>query len=440
MVTGQPLRGTPTTIMDRQAQLDSVLTKFLPSRPEPAPSPPTQPVDIGDSDLLERAFAAKNGAAFPRAVERLVGGVPVAKRSGPCALFDARVLDHPRRGAHRLSVPGERAIPGRSRIREDYRQRTIDFAISNTTEIFTAVGIQREPPGTATSRPPEDRGVEPFLGLSHADVLDLHFGDEPSELIDGLIPRGVLVTVAGLPETYKGWVCAKAAAIVAAGEGELFGADRRSRRGRWGTSWQDDSTRNEAERVQLFARVHETPCDLPVRWFLNEGVILPGDLGRLRRTIEHYGFVLVVLDSVYNFTPTLDLKDREVGQLFARIKAEICDATGCTVVLVDHMPWANETNRKQHARVRGRLQGRRRSGRDLRRRRRLEALRRSSWELDHRLQEDASRLGCRRARTPARRFDAPGGGGRGTRSARAGVARGARAIPLDDEGSRRHPR
>jgi len=185
-----------------------------------------------------------------------------------------------------------------------------------------------------------------FVGLSHAEVLELRFDDAPADLVDGLIPRGVLVVVAGLPETFKGWVCAKAAAIVAAGAGELFGREATTQ-GHVGYFWQDDSTRNEAERVQLFAEVHETPADLPVRWFLNEGVVLPDDLDRLRATIEEYGFVMVVLDSVYNFTPGLDLKDRDVGQLFARIKAEVCDPTGCTVVVVDHMPWATDTNRKR---------------------------------------------------------------------------------------------
>jgi hypothetical protein len=187
---------------------------------------------------------------------------------------------------------------------------------------------------------------EPFLGLSHAEVLELRFEGQPAELVEDILPCGVLAVVAGLPEAFKGWVCAKAATIVAAGEGELFGRGALAQ-GPVGYFWQDDSTRNEAERVQLFARAHETPADLPIRWFLNEGAILPDDLGRLRATIEHYRFVMVVLDSVYNFTPGLDLKDRDVGQLFARIKAEVCDPTGCTVVVVDHMPWATEQNRKR---------------------------------------------------------------------------------------------
>jgi RecA-family ATPase len=240
------------------------------------------------------------------------------------------------------------------------------------------------------SRPPAD---EPFVGLSHADVLELSFGDEPPELVEGLVPRGVLVVVAGLPETYKGWVCAKLSTIVASGEGELFGHPARTQ-GSVAYFWQDDSTRAEAERVQLFARVHETPRDLAVRWFLNEGAILPDDLGRLRATIEHFGFVLVVLDSVYNFTPGLDLKDRDVGQLFARLKAEVCDPTCCTVVVVDHMPWANETNRKRLRSYGDVFKGAAARG-HLHRRGRGEAVRGGARELDRGLQACAGLLGRR---------------------------------------------
>jgi hypothetical protein len=189
------------------------------------------------------------------------------------------------------------------------------------------------------------RAPEPFVGRSHAEVLALTY-ETPAELVEGIVPAGVLVTVAGLPEVGKGWLCTKLADVVARGEGEVLGR-RVLLGGPVGYFWQDDSERMEAERVQLYSRVHDTPVDLPLRWFLNEGAILPDDLGRLRSTIEHFGFVLVVLDSVYNFTPGLDLKDRDVGQLFARLKAEVCDPTGCTVVVVDHMPWATDATRRR---------------------------------------------------------------------------------------------
>lgn len=202
-------------------------------------------------------------------------------------------------------------------------------------------------PGTFDNDPPAlSADASVFVGRSHAEVLDLEFGDEPPDLIDGLVPRGVVVTTAGLPETYKGWLCTKKADVIARGEGEVLGC-KAVMQGPVGYFWQDDSTRNEAERVQLYAGVHTTPRDLPIRWFLNEGLQLPRDLDRLRDTITTHGFVYVVLDSYYNIALELDLKDREAGAVFALLKTEVCDPTGCTVDVVDHMPWATETNRKR---------------------------------------------------------------------------------------------
>ena len=210
----------------------------------------------------------------------------------------------------------------------------LDDAIAD----LTALGREDEPA--------RGSGGEPFTGLSHSEVLDLSFGDEPPDLIEGLIPRGVLVTVVGLPETFKGWLCQEITARIAEGTGDVL--DRAVvAQGPVGYFWQDDSTRNEAERVQTYARVHETPRELPLRWFLNEGLRLPRDLARLQATIRHHGFVLVVLDSFYNVAADLDLKEREAGAVFAALKAEVCDPTGCTVVVVDHMPWATDTNRKR---------------------------------------------------------------------------------------------
>src|SRR5919109_667615 len=68
---------------------------------------------------------------------------------------------------------------------------------------------------------------------------------------------------------------------------------------------------------------------------------------RLREEIEREEQVLVVLDSLYNFLPSYDLKDESVGEVYAQLKAEVCDPTGCTIATVDHMPWPTEGNRGQ---------------------------------------------------------------------------------------------
>ena len=62
--TGEHVRGTPTTIEERQAQLKTVLEHFLPKPERPKSHDATLvPVDLDDRELLDRMFDARNGAA-----------------------------------------------------------------------------------------------------------------------------------------------------------------------------------------------------------------------------------------------------------------------------------------------------------------------------------------------------------------------------------------
>src|SRR5207302_1905673 len=79
-------------------------------------------------------------------------------------------------------------------------------------------------------------------------------------------------TIAGVPETHKSFLAQAIAVAVARGEGEILGHPVVDR-GSVGYVWQDDSRREEAERVKLYERVHGDGSDLPLRWFLNEGVV-----------------------------------------------------------------------------------------------------------------------------------------------------------------------
>jgi hypothetical protein len=184
--------------------------------------------------------------------------------------------------------------------------------------------------------------IESFTGRSHADVLALEF-EEERHLVKDLIPAGAVGLIAGLPETHKSFLAQAIVLGVGRGGGEILGHPVAAQ-APGGYFWQDDSTREEAERIKLFEQVHASSPDLPVRWFLNEGLELPRDLERLRATIERHGFRLVVLDSFYNVA-LVDLKEREAGKVVAALKAQVCDPTGCTVLIVDHMPWATDNNR-----------------------------------------------------------------------------------------------
>jgi hypothetical protein len=202
------------------------------------------------------------------------------------------------------------------------------------------VPLQAEPASVEQAPP------EPFEGLSHADVLRLTFEAEP-HLVADLIEVGTPGAIAGVPETYKSWTAQAVAVRVAQGEGEVLGRAVASPGGPVGYFWQDDSRRNEAERAQAYSAAHELPGELRLRWHLNEGLELPRDLARLRATVERHGYVLVVLDSFYNFVTGIELKGEDAAVIVAALKREVCDPTECTVLIVDHAPWPNEGNAGQ---------------------------------------------------------------------------------------------
>lgn len=194
-----------------------------------------------------------------------------------------------------------------------------------------------------------DDGAAPFQGMTHGEVMDEILEPRPKFLVQDLLEPGVVATIAGVPETHKSWLAAQIAIGVAQGAGhqiEILGKPVTDQ-GPVGYWWQDDSTRNELERVQTIARVHQTPRDLPVHWYINEGLTLPDGLHRLRATITQHGLALAVLDSFYNLARGVELKDTDAGQILAALKADVADPTGCSILIVDHMAWATETNRNR---------------------------------------------------------------------------------------------
>jgi len=185
-----------------------------------------------------------------------------------------------------------------------------------------------------------------LVGLSHTELLKLEV-PPVTELVKGVVEAGTLGAIAALPERYKSWVAQELGFKVARGEGKLLGHAPILKGGPVGYWWQDDSLANEANRIQTYARRHGLTDELPIRWHLNEGLRLPDDIPRLVAEIERERQVLVELDSLYNFLPGLDLRDEEVASVLFRLKAEVCEVTGCTVCYVDHAPWPSEGNRSQ---------------------------------------------------------------------------------------------
>ena len=110
----------------------------------------------------------------------------------------------------------------------------------------------------------EKASAEPYAGLSHEEVLRLTFDGE-RHLIADLIEPSTVGVIAGVPETHKSHLAQEIAVSIALGPGrEVLGRPVEVQ-GPTGYFWQDDSRRNEAERVQAYSAARDLPADLPVR-------------------------------------------------------------------------------------------------------------------------------------------------------------------------------
>jgi hypothetical protein len=186
-----------------------------------------------------------------------------------------------------------------------------------------------------------------FPGLTYVEMLAAEV-DLSRELVADLIEVATVGTIASVPELGKSHLAFEIAHKVAAG-GKVLDHFEVRRTGPVGYWWQDDSRANELARAQAYAERHGYATSPPgVRFHLNEGLRLPEDLTAIRAEVEAEGQVLAVLDSFYNFTGGLgSLKDEDAALVFAAMKSDLCDPTGVAVLVVDHSPWPNESNRGQ---------------------------------------------------------------------------------------------
>ncbi len=117
---------------------------------------------------------------------------------------------------------------------------TLDLDLVERIELLASVA----PRGQAAEGNGDVDSAQPFVGLSHAEVLKLRFEGE-RHLVADLIEPGTVGVLAGVPETFKSRLAQAIAAAVALGEGTILGRTVETQ-GAVGVFWQDDSRRNEA--------------------------------------------------------------------------------------------------------------------------------------------------------------------------------------------------
>jgi primase-polymerase (primpol)-like protein len=136
VVTGQHIHGTPATIEERQVELETVLAEFLPA-PSPAEATaPVVPVDFDDRELLERAFAARNGGVFRELWEGRWHGRYSSQSEADLALCSMLAFWTGRDAGRIDTLFRSSGLMREKWNRDDYRERTIESAIEGCRETY----------------------------------------------------------------------------------------------------------------------------------------------------------------------------------------------------------------------------------------------------------------------------------------------------------------
>ena len=236
--TGEHVNGQPATVNDRQRELEDVLADVMsPKRDLVDALRTTETVSLDDRDLLDKAFAARNGVAFASLWQGDLGGRASASEAD-LALCNHLAFWAGGDPARIDSLFRQSGLMREKWERKDYRDWTIDKALDGRTEYYKPGVPTVAPPGVGTlGTPPEtpvnteDSGV-PTPGtpgtpgtLRKCDVAGMLTSEpEPVDwLIEGVVARGTLTLLAGREKEGKSLLAMACAARGASGGGELAG-------------------------------------------------------------------------------------------------------------------------------------------------------------------------------------------------------------------------
>lgn len=171
-MTGAHIPGTPATIQDRQAELTALHTEiFGKPQAQQKNTPPAAALDLSDQELIDKARNATNGSKFIALYDRGdVSGhnTPSDADFALCAILAFWTgKDYAR--IERLFNSSALGQRDKWQDREDYRRRTIETAISKTTETYDP-GKSKRKETRQTTEEKDPQTPEDFRGLRLTDM------------------------------------------------------------------------------------------------------------------------------------------------------------------------------------------------------------------------------------------------------------------------------
>jgi hypothetical protein len=343
-VTGRHLAGTPQTIEGRQEELQNVLRRVFGEESTNGHTKPvatTEPIDNGlsDSEVIQKALAASNGAKFSRLwngdteeygshseADLALCGMLAFWTGGDAQRIDALFRQS---GLYREKWD-----------REDYRSRTIGEALSGKTEFYHAPKTVRLADGT-------ERKIEELRPEEIGRLLSNVEPEEVSWLWPSWLALGKLALLDGDPGLGKSAMTLDLAARVSSGKGFPDGAGC-APAGVVLLSAEDGLA--DTVRPRLDAAGADTSKVLALATVPDENghdrlLSIPEDLALIEMGIRRVGARLVVVDPLMAFLSgeTNSHRDQDVRRALAPL-AGLGERTGAAVLVVRHLNKATANN------------------------------------------------------------------------------------------------
>jgi hypothetical protein len=342
-VTGRHLAGTPRNIEDRQEQLESVVGRKLGE-----PESPNRHKEFGlgftsslsNEEIIERAGTAANGERFKRLWAGNTSGYSSSSEADAalCSLLAFWTGPDPQRIDALFRQSG--LCREKWTRREDYRRRTIERALKDSTEFYQSPKVVRLADGT-------ERTVEE---LQPGEIGILLSGVEPEEvewLWPSRLARGKVALMDGDPGLGKSAATLDLAARVSAGQAFPDGAECEpsgvvllSAEDGLGDTIRPrlDAAGADVSRILALATV---PDENGHDRYLS----IPEDIPLIEKGIRRVGAGLVVVDPLMAFfsSETNSHRDQDVRRTLAPL-AGLAERTGACVLVVRHLNKAPGNN------------------------------------------------------------------------------------------------
>ncbi len=331
-ITGRHLRGTPTTIELRQAELDVVLARVFGNLEKKAPqvAPRAHVLDVDDETLIALARGAKNGDKFSRLWSGDTDGYGSESEADLALVSMISFYTGP--DPVRIdSLFRQSGMVRQKWDRDDYRERTISKALERgefykgnmDTPDVTAY-LERVNGKTSTAKTPAKRELAARpLSETPARVV--------TWLLDGLIPIGSLTLVAGVGGKGKTtWLLGVAAQVSTGRLGPVGNV--------LVLTYEDAIATTIRPRVEAAGGDVERVKEIYIAGDELDQVTLPGDVDALRRLVHTHEARLVIIDPI---VAGIDMhfdthKDRDVRVVLSQLHA-VAEEERCAITIVGHL-------------------------------------------------------------------------------------------------------